>query len=363
MKVFFPHASVGTRRSSRSRSPSDVVMGDWECFKHLSYWASCPQVPHLLSGTPPRLLCSSLALKSAWIIRHHTFSHGDMGGATDRKDPLTLVPPPSLIHGHPLWPQCPVQPWAPLRSLLHSVTSARPAPQPPASSSAPGPLYVDGDVSPYGLFPFVSPHASVRVPCVFNRASEWGSRPLVPAEHAALCDVPILLQDWLTANRSPLVLPMFWHAPPGKTLLLGSDYLLSSWIRGGWCKHRPPAQATSRVVDLSTTSAVPASRDPIRAPLPSETRDVVTSQGDEEVEQVLKVDYQKADDAEVPTHLWDGFYVNARHRDPAITLQLPVGWRNGLTTDGDRKKMRGERRQVSPCGKYTPRFRGQLWPR
>ena len=48
------------------------------------------------------------------------------------------------------------------------------------------------------------------------------------------------------------------------------------------------------------------------------------------MEQVLKVDYQKADDAEVPTHLWDGFYVNARHRDLAVTLQLPVGWRNGL---------------------------------
>ena len=65
---------------------------------------------------------------------------------------------------------------------------------------------------------------------------------------------------------------------------------------------------------------------PIRS---NDVQDALTNDTEEEV--VRKVDFQKADDAKVPVHLWDSMYLRSRRHDPALREATPVtGWRRAL---------------------------------
>ena len=94
-------------------------------------------------------------------------------------------------------------------------------------------VWKDGTkILPFGLFPASCPASLVRVPCVFNTPVKWGVHQLTQEEAATLWDVPLLLQERLTRDGYSTMLERFLHGVPGKTLLLGGDYLLSSQIRG-----------------------------------------------------------------------------------------------------------------------------------
>ena len=94
-------------------------------------------------------------------------------------------------------------------------------------------LRVGSDVCPFGLFPHAHPTAVVRVLCVYNKPTRWGRRPLNSGELAALMDVHILLQNYLVKMERLSVLSQLGGVVPGKTLLLGGDFLLGNFIRGG----------------------------------------------------------------------------------------------------------------------------------
>ena len=52
---------------------------------------------------------------------------------------------------------------------------------------------------------------------------------------ATLWDAPLLLQEKLGKPDKKALLVQCLSSVPGKTLLLASDYLISSSIWGGWC--------------------------------------------------------------------------------------------------------------------------------
>ena len=86
----------------------------------------------------------------------------------------------------------------------------------------------------YGLFPAEHMGKRVRLTCVYN-SPQWGIRQLTVNELATLWDVPLLLQEKLEELNKKSLLVQFFSSVPGKTLLLASDYMISSRIRGVWC--------------------------------------------------------------------------------------------------------------------------------
>ena len=212
----------------------DIVVGDYE--------GLCTIAENLLSAywrwqTCPHLLVSSdnsqVTVPTTWTVHSETFCHAEMGGSTDGSDILHLCLPLHLATVRPPYPPLPSQPWTPMEASVNSVTSATPALPPSVSGTqSPAVSWSGLEIMPFGLFPSSHKSARVRVRCVFNVPSKWGSRSLTVPELSALWDVPILLQDRVLREFSTGLLHRFTQGVPGKTLLLGSDYLLSSRIRG-----------------------------------------------------------------------------------------------------------------------------------
>ena len=74
----------------------------------------------------------------------------------------------------------------------------------------------------------------MQVPCVYNFLP-WGIRQLTINDLATLWDVPLLLKEKLEEFDKKILVVKFLSSVLGKTLLLASDYLISSRIQGGWC--------------------------------------------------------------------------------------------------------------------------------
>lgn len=124
--------------------------------------------------------------------------------------------------------------WVPVEAALDSRIGARAAPPPvkPLQRSAEV-TWVEGDLSPFVLFPSMTPGVNVRVPCVFLPLG-WGARPLRASELATIWDVPLLFQEWCRDNDSAYLLTQLLSSVPGKTLLLGGDVLLTNYFWGGF---------------------------------------------------------------------------------------------------------------------------------
>jgi len=145
-----------------------------------------------------------------------------------------VVPSGLAVAGKP--PPLMSQPWIPVSGSIDPLLAGAfvDAPLPPVT---PQPV-VDsrgGLVSPFGLFPSGSLRSLVICSCVRNKPSFYGVRALIPKELANLWDVPLLAQEYAAGPGSPALLESFLSSVPGKTLLLGSDFLLASFLRGGWC--------------------------------------------------------------------------------------------------------------------------------
>ena len=74
----------------------------------------------------------------------------------------------------------------------------------------------------------------MRVYFVYN-SPPWVIRQLTINDLDTLWDIPLLMQDNLEELYQTLLLGGIVLSVPGETLLLASDYLISSRIRGGWC--------------------------------------------------------------------------------------------------------------------------------
>jgi hypothetical protein len=313
MSDLFPRTRFVPRPQLTASYDVDLVLGDCSGVpNHESYWTARP-VPHLLAGSITSCSGSSHSPPASWTRHSHLFKHSDMGGSTDGIHKLMLFVPPMWSSPSKESPPLLKQPWIPLQAALHPVTSARPADKPQVPTVRDARVYHDGsEVLPFGLFPASRPASLVRVPCVFNTPVKWGVRQLTQEEAATLWDVPLLLQERLARDGYSTMLGRFLHGVPGKTLLLGGDYLLSSQIRGGWCAPR----ATGRKGMTEET------RD-------SELSPLAVTQVEEEVapvQVVVKADHQKADDAAVPVHLWNSMSMKARTADRKLQHPLASRW-------------------------------------
>ena len=203
-----------------------------------------------------------------------------------------------------------------MESAIDAVTSAPPAPAPRMTAmTTPSVKWSGREVWPCGLFPVEHKSTLVRVRCVFNVTTRWGTRALTPFELATLWDVPILLQEYIRSQGWHTLLERFTHIVPGKTLLLGADFLISSRIRGGL-----------RLSDRIPTKGVPCEKK-LFVPDQEGKKDYEVGR---EFGAVLKVEGQKHDDAAVPVHLWDSMFQKERAFDTTITHPLPKQWRQGM---------------------------------
>ena len=160
-----------------------------------------------------------------------------MGGSTDGIHRLMLFLPPLCPSLSSSVPAFSMQPWIPLQAALNPVMLVPPAPEPLDPLEHAHQVHRHGlEVFPFFLFLATSLTAQVQVPCVFNTPVKWGLRQLTQQEEATLWDVLLFLQEHIPRDVwSTMMLSRFLRGVPVKTLLLGSDFLLSSQIRGEWC--------------------------------------------------------------------------------------------------------------------------------
>ena len=97
---------------------------------------------------------------------------------------------------------------------------------------------------------------------------------------------------------------------PGKTLLLASDYLTSSRIRGSWCSI-PLIDQKVEVQDTVIKQVLLAS---VPSPLPMMEDDVAGA--------ILKADGQKEYDAAPPFDLWYSWFYISWKADRAMANTL-----------------------------------------
>ena len=147
---------------------------------------------------------------------------------------MFLTPPSMILHPSP-YAEVPKQPWNPMLASVNLVNSSVTMSQLAQPEYPEAWMYgLNPDVWPYGLFPAGRMSAKVWVSCVYN-SPLWGIRQLTINNVSTLWDVPLLLQDKLEELDQKSLLVKFLSSVPGKILLLASDCLISSSIRGGWC--------------------------------------------------------------------------------------------------------------------------------
>ena len=214
----------------------------------------------------------------------------------------------------------PRQPWTPISGIVDPLQGA------PTVSGTP---LVSGDealvlwqgrsVSSFGLFPASDLRTPVIVTCVFNTPTFFGVRSLSDFEIGGLWDAPIALRDHCKKlGVSGLrMLRSLSNSVPGKCLLLGGDFLLGRFLRGGWCPGGAGIKAVQPLtLGTGSTGSVCGGED----------------SDDDSIDEVLKQDGQKADDAEVPVQLWDYWFLRTWRTSSALGgRSIAPNWRRGLT--------------------------------
>lgn len=321
MASLFPAVRVtprGHRKRGRS-SPADLVFSDYAAVPHphQSYWTYA-NIPHLVHCQQE----DSLQPPPRWLFFDLEVAHSEAGGSTDARHKLLLLLPPGCTPPFNLSVPFSPQPWVPVEAAIDSRIGANMATSPDKPlQRVPEVTWVEGDLSPFGLFPSRTPGVHVRVPCVFLPLG-WGARPLRASELATLWDVPLLFQEWCRDHDSTYLLTQLLSSVPGKTLLLGGDVLLTRYFRGG---DNSLETGVDAVVghSLPEVLSLGVKRCRTEKGATSDPQDLL----DEVDEAVIKADGQKADDAEIPIHLWDGFVKRAFLDDHLV---LPPRWRRGL---------------------------------
>ena len=142
---------------------------------------------------------------------------------------MLFTPPNMILHPGP-YAEVPKQPCNDMLASVNAVNSTLKMIQPEQPEDPEARVYgSEFEVWPYGLFPVGKIIAKMRVYCVYNYL------PLVILqltinELSTLWDVHMLLQEKLEELDQKTLLVQFLSSVLGKTLLLASDYLISSRI-------------------------------------------------------------------------------------------------------------------------------------
>ncbi|KAL7468881.1 hypothetical protein ACHAXS_009127 [Conticribra weissflogii] len=333
-----------------------LVLCDSSCVPspQSSYWARWV-MPHLTTDD------LALGLAPGWHTHTLVARHSELGGSTTGVHTLRLLLPPHMTASASL-PRMASFPWAPVDAVVDSTLWATPAPTPLlAVVDTPSVAMHGSSLNPLGLFPSDQLAISVCTRCVFH-PSRWGIRALALKELASLWDVPLSVQEFCRDHSICGALADLLDSVPGKSLLHGVDHLLTFGIRGGLFPLRPSLLAATPMAPPSLAPPSPApfppssshpppqlleGAEPLTTPGPSlplrgfltklaaeieEASHTPSSSIDRGLveDKVVKKDGQKADDAEVPVHLWDSMWV---HTIPTDFVKQPTPgseWRNLL---------------------------------
>ena len=301
---------------------AQVVFGDWASMgtDDIAYWENI---------TLPHVVCldqqAELVVPPHWLLYRHTFSHAEVGGVTNGNFELGI-----LIHeDHAITyddpgslPQFPVQIPACLENVLISTVSAQQYEvvgglDELTAEVAPGtpPSYIGRLLNPKGLAPSQKlGSVTVIVPCVFCK-SGYGKRKLVLAEVAGAWDVPIGVQEAFLKHGEggEEMLEEMCGGHPGKVMHFGTDYLLSVYCRGG-------------LGNVGGRALSPTTENPKLSLIREAARVAAAQKAPERaLQMVVKQEGQKADDADVPYHLWDAWWLSRREEANLPTLEGWVG--------------------------------------
>ena len=192
------------------------------------YWKSY-LVPHILSG---KFNCS-FNLTQGWNFHQAEFKHSNLGGNTDGVHSLMLLTPPNMMLYPGTYTEVPNQLWNPMLASINPFNLEIKMDQPAQPEVPEDWVYgMKSKVWPYGLVPFGKISAKVWVSCDYT-SPPWVVHHITINELATLCDVPLFLQDKLEELYQTHLLVQFLSLSPWKTLLLESNYLISSRIQGG----------------------------------------------------------------------------------------------------------------------------------
>ena len=110
----------------------------------------------------------------------------------------------------------------------------------------------------------------------------------------------------------------FLNSTPGKTLLLGSDYLLCHCVQRGWCAAKTLVKDAPCTLDVAVGNTISEKTETIH-------EEVWQRFKNKERNGVKKQDGQKSDDVEVPVALWDSMFLLSRKEDQQInTIDLTL---------------------------------------
>lgn len=320
MRAFFPTVRSFSRRPLLD---VDIVFADQHtmevlCGTRSTDWSalSAPFIFTIASN-------AELVPPKGWtFFKKSDIRHYQVGGSTTGVYSLgVLARESSLCVPEPL-PEMITLPWAPMDSLLNSVVSAAPLraslqrsleQHPPSFSCASPVLTVGKLLHPRGLAPPTARRWKVIVPCVFN-AGRLGVRKLTAAELAGLADAPILLIDYCTKRLGEEglgLLHSLYSGHPSKVLLQGSDYLLTHCFRGGFgldIRRDSGEDSDSTFGEQGRdTRFLYIHQARLLANTPTVDVDLKAIG----LAEVVKQEGQKADDAPVPTHLWDLMFLRS----------------------------------------------------
>eukprot|EP00986_Skeletonema_menzelii_P007431 scaffold2926_cov176-Skeletonema_menzelii.AAC.1 len=306
----------------------------------------------------------SLPHRKGWVSNTCDFLHNGMGGVTNASFRMGVSVPEERhqILGQPApFPrQAAASLWNVMDSTVHAaaVTDTDTIAwleRTPADCARP--QFYHRLLDPRGVAPRKGLETmKVLAPCVFS-PTKWGVRQLSSKELAGVFDVPILMQERLMrmGPAGEQLMRGLCKGHPGKVLHLGGDHLLSLFCRGGWSvgtsgvsdgvrNHREEHQNTLNKIRVAAEDAARLSK---------------MDKGDLLI-QGIKQDGQKADDAEVPTHLWDGMWMRSRNEQGFGSMESWMGkpldtnegedqprWRQALEVMRDKWLLQRWRRNVT----------------
>lgn len=263
-----------------------------------------------------------------------SFSHSAVGGATDRIFCVSLVAHATDLLRPTSLPAVMRRPGGVIAASLDCRAPCfNLMDHPPDSCMVPTRtlcLLPDGSVGSWGLFPSHRVNSSVVVPSDFA-ASGFGIRRLTPRELADLWNTPILIQDAFVKRSCDTLLRAFTSGVPAKVLSVAADYLLANFFRGGYTSFLPVEPSSSpdhlsSKLQRQQVEHLPLSNEDECLP-PCSDFDVHQSGLTVEGGDIIKQDGQKADNAEVPVHIWEVFF---RDSMPDNFPPLHPDWRTRL---------------------------------
>ena len=162
------------------------------------------------------------------------FRNSDLGGSTYGEHSLMLLMYPNMILHPSPYVEIPNKPRKPMLDGTNTVNSAatmsqRAQPQEPEAR-----VYESkSEVWTYDLLTAGKMSTKARLSCVYISLPRDICQ-LTINQLATLWYVRLLLQEKLEELDQKYLLVQFFSSVPGKTLIIASDYMIRSRIKGGW---------------------------------------------------------------------------------------------------------------------------------